>query len=219
MLDLESHACARTTMAPCSPSQQSGWHRRTITVHHRGSKYTSNAARDAELRLAAKLGDDIVQRLHQKYGTGKYVSNVANIRGDDYDRRQMIADLLFNDASPFGPDDEDSLRMLPDKTLRALRDQFLATNRHAPVSNRQTFVANADELHAMAQDHGTSDVARAIANSRAENERIRQRADEYCRRNPIARNAPALHANSSDEEVAAMSQNIGAVAFIQNKGR
>jgi hypothetical protein len=49
----------------------------------------------------------------------------GNERGDDDDHRQIVADLISNDDSPFTPDDEDSLRMMSGETLRKMRDAYL----------------------------------------------------------------------------------------------
>jgi hypothetical protein len=46
-------------------------------------------------------------------------------RGSDDDRRQIIADLISSDDSPFTPDDEDALRMMSNDALRTVRDDFL----------------------------------------------------------------------------------------------
>lgn len=49
----------------------------------------------------------------------------TNRRGPADDYRQMVADLISNDASPFVPADEDSLRMMSYDTLVAMRDKFI----------------------------------------------------------------------------------------------
>lgn len=49
----------------------------------------------------------------------------TNKRGADDDFRQMVADLISNDASPFVPDDEYALRDMSYDSLKALRDQYL----------------------------------------------------------------------------------------------
>lgn len=59
----------------------------------------------------------------------------TNARGSDDDRRQIMADLLSNDASPFVPDDMYSLMELSEPTLKSLRDKYLGS---APASNQQT---------------------------------------------------------------------------------
>lgn len=55
----------------------------------------------------------------------------ANRRGDDADYRQMVADLISNDASPFVPEDEDSLRMMSYATLTSMRDAFVPGGKKA----------------------------------------------------------------------------------------
>lgn len=54
-------------------------------------------------------------------------------RGSDDDRRQMIADLISDDASPFTPDDEESLRYMSDASLKEMRDQYV---KRQTTSNR-----------------------------------------------------------------------------------
>lgn len=49
----------------------------------------------------------------------------ANERGRDDDWRQMIADLISNDSSPFVPDDLDALSYMSLGTLTRLRDGYL----------------------------------------------------------------------------------------------
>lgn len=49
----------------------------------------------------------------------------ANERGQDDDRRQIIADLISRDDSPYTPDDEQSLMMMSDGTLRRMKDDYL----------------------------------------------------------------------------------------------
>jgi hypothetical protein len=49
----------------------------------------------------------------------------TNARGEDDDFRQMVADLISNDASPFVPDDEYALRDMSYDTLKAIRDNYL----------------------------------------------------------------------------------------------
>jgi len=61
---------------------------------------------------------------------GLMVTLFANERGQDDDRRQIIADLISSDNSPYTPDDEQSLMMMSDATVRRMRDDYLseATN-------------------------------------------------------------------------------------------
>lgn len=56
---------------------------------------------------------------------GINVAPKTNERGDDDDYRQMIADLISNDSSPFLPEDEDSLRMMSYATLTKMRDAYV----------------------------------------------------------------------------------------------
>lgn len=53
------------------------------------------------------------------------VTLFANERGQDDDRRQIIADLISRDDSPYTPDDEQSLMMMSDGTLRRMKDDYL----------------------------------------------------------------------------------------------
>jgi hypothetical protein len=46
----------------------------------------------------------------------------TNERGEDDDRRQMVADLISHEDSPFLPDDEESLRSMTEETLKKMRD-------------------------------------------------------------------------------------------------
>jgi hypothetical protein len=52
-------------------------------------------------------------------------NNKRHARGSDDDRRQMVADLIASDDTPFIPDDEDSLRMMSTDTLKTVRDTYL----------------------------------------------------------------------------------------------
>lgn len=57
-----------------------------------------------------------------------------NARGSDDDWRQITADLIASDASPFTPDDMDALRMLSYPTLVYLRDEYLGDNDDPPAT-------------------------------------------------------------------------------------
>lgn len=63
-----------------------------------------------------------------------------NERGDDDDVRQMVADLISSDDSPFLPEDEDSLRMMSIDTLKKMRDKFLGAE-----EDEETETAEEDE--------------------------------------------------------------------------
>lgn len=58
----------------------------------------------------------------------------ANERGEDNDVRQIVADLISADASPFVPNDEDGLRYMSEDTLQKMRDAFLG-NAEEPEDN------------------------------------------------------------------------------------
>lgn len=70
-------------------------------------------------------------------------SLLANERGSDDDTRTIVSDLISNDASPFTPDDEDSLRMMTADTLKKMRDQFLAQADEEEAEEEE--VENADD--------------------------------------------------------------------------
>jgi hypothetical protein len=63
------------------------------------------------------------------------VKFVQNERGDDEDFRQMVADLISNDGSPFVPDDEESLRMMSLETLTKMRDAYKPEEEAEEVAN------------------------------------------------------------------------------------
>ena len=48
-----------------------------------------------------------------------------NARGSDDDPRQIVADLISSDNSPFTPDDFDGLRMMRPELLAVMRDKYL----------------------------------------------------------------------------------------------
>ena len=50
----------------------------------------------------------------------------TNDRGEEDDRRMIIADLLSNDSTPFMPDDEMALQAMSDDTLLKLKAAYLA---------------------------------------------------------------------------------------------
>lgn len=64
-----------------------------------------------------------VTKILQALGIG-HKPNV-NERGEDDDFRQMVADLISDDRSPFVPNDEESLRYMSYDTLKKMRDDYL----------------------------------------------------------------------------------------------
>lgn len=104
-------------------------------MYHRGSHHRQHTptAQDIELRNQAKLGDRLCNQIdvwRSKQGLKPFTNadlkgNVVHKRGSDDDRRQMIADLISDDASPFTPEDEEALRFMSDASLRQMRADHL----------------------------------------------------------------------------------------------
>ena len=108
---------------------------------------------------------------------------MRNARGSDDDRRQIIADLLSDDRSPFTPDDEQALNMARDEILRHWRDEYLKpakskTQRHGNCldgiitkAELGTMVANAvaEALagHGLATHTPKADARRAVVDEQA----------------------------------------------------
>lgn len=101
----------------------------------------------------------------------------TNARGSDDDRRQIAADLISNDDSPFVPDDLYSLMELSHDSLRALRDTFLkappATQKQgdAPVSDKKPAdngSAPATNNVARVSDMSVADFTALVANTARE---------------------------------------------------
>jgi hypothetical protein len=184
------------------------------------------------MRRAAALGDDICKRLADKHRnqrryeqtardpiadavasinklsavlkTAHFHHPASHARGDDDDRRQIIADLISDDRSPFKPDDEEALRFMSHEALREMKRQYLTANSHTPTANQ---LANRD--FSFGAGLAGADFARRQA-------QVKANSDAYIARNPVARSAPVT--NSNDEAVQAMGANIGAVEFLRRKG-
>lgn len=62
----------------------------------------------------------------------------TNARGQDDDRRQIVADLISLNESPFMPDDEDSLRSMSEITLRQLRNRYATAKPRVHHTNDDT---------------------------------------------------------------------------------
>jgi hypothetical protein len=62
----------------------------------------------------------------------------GNERGDDGDARQIIADLISREESPFLPDDENSLRSMSEETLKKMRDQYLSASEETEDGEPET---------------------------------------------------------------------------------
>jgi hypothetical protein len=93
----------------------------------------------------------------------------AHARGQDDDRRQIMADLLSDDRSPFTPDDEQSLMMMSDTTLRTLRDRYLRANSGASNMHAHDLIRLPDGSYLRAGDlEAYQEEQRALhANARA----------------------------------------------------
>jgi hypothetical protein len=97
-------------------------------------------------------------------GKGAKPKAKKNERGEDDDRRQIMADLISHEDSPFLPDDEESLRSMTDETLKKMRDAYItraegdeeeAEPAVAEETDEEAPVENADD-----EDDGDAPVAR-----------------------------------------------------------
>jgi hypothetical protein len=209
-------------------------------VHHRNksSKYVVSAAEADELRRQCAMGDHLnreIDRWREKQGLPAFTNAhlrtnstrdpiadaVAKInalsaslkssaRGDDGDTRQIIADLISDDRSPFTPDDEMALRHMSAATLKEMRGKYLTANSHRPV-------ANADPVIKAMSAHGP---AGADFHNRA-NERKRL-SDLYIARHPVQSrpifpSKSGVVVNSNEDAVKAMSANSGALSVFKKR--
>ena len=78
----------------------------------------------------------------------KAVGMKGNERGEDDDFRQMIADLISREESPFMPEDEESLRMMSMDTLTKMRNKFLPK---AKEEDKQHMSGNKQERAALVE--------------------------------------------------------------------
>jgi hypothetical protein len=97
-----------------------------------------------------------------------------NERGKDNDYRQMIADLISNDSSPFVPDDEYALREMSYDTLKKMRDAYVELETNSSqggpemadeVKPEQTPVANAEAPNETPAYMTAEQVADIVANA------------------------------------------------------
>ena len=104
-----------------------------------GCGVRANERSTATMSEPDKTGDEkvsvnAVTRILHAMGIGREPK--TNERGADDDFRQMVADLISNDKSPFLPDDEFSLREMSYDTLKRMRDDYLgdgvAANKKTP---------------------------------------------------------------------------------------
>lgn len=83
---------------------------------------------NAYMRQHRDMNPAAVQHVYVRQPNGSYNVEVVphgNARGSREDARQMVADLISDDAAPFTPDDAQSLRSMSIDTLRVLRDRYL----------------------------------------------------------------------------------------------
>lgn len=84
-----------------------------------------NMSTEGEDKVSVSALAKVFEMLGIKPNAGDGKGLETNRRGDDDDYRQVIADLISNDKSPFVPQDEDSLRMMSYETLLNMRDTYL----------------------------------------------------------------------------------------------
>jgi hypothetical protein len=132
----------------------------------------------------------------------------SHARGDDDDSRQIIADLISDDDSPFLPDDEMALRHMSGATLKEMKRKYLkrkAANASAVSNGDPAFTAMHANIGAVAylaaKAKEENPVVARINASALENDRRRQSADEYIKRNP---RRGAVTANRDDPAFQAM---------------
>jgi hypothetical protein len=211
-----------------------------LSVHYRNksSKYVVSAAEADELRRQCALGDHLnreIDRWREKQGLPAFTNAhlktnstrdpiadaVAKInalsaslkssaRGDDGDTRQIIADLISDDRSPFTPDDEMALRHMSASTLKEMRGKYLTANSHRAV-------ANADPVIKAMSARGP---AGADFHERA-NERKRL-SDLYIARHPVQGrpifpSKSGVVVNSNDAAVKAMLAYTGALSVFKKR--
>lgn len=88
-----------------------------------------------------KVSVNAVTRILNAIGIGH--TPKVNERGEDDDYRQMVADLISDDRSPFVPNDEESLRYMSYDTLKTIRDQYLGDG---VAANKQKEPAKEEDL-------------------------------------------------------------------------
>jgi hypothetical protein len=101
--------------------------RRVVVTPEMAADLERRAAEGERIRAAIDR-----RRRKRAFGCGcaactkeKTMAFRKHARGSDDDRRQIIADLISNDDSPFTPADMDALGMMTEASLRAMRDDFL----------------------------------------------------------------------------------------------
>src|SRR5262245_48471089 len=84
-----------------------------LKAKHPNQKLYTHSSRQSDLQRSVT---DAVNKAMAplKSSVSKMVANAlkTGARGDDDDRRQIIADLISDDRSPFTPEDEEALRFM-----------------------------------------------------------------------------------------------------------
>lgn len=75
--------------------------------------------------VGVKEGDSKAADLRKKVANALEKAFTSNERGEPDDVRQMRADLISSEDSPFTPDDEGALAMMTEATLKKMRDTYL----------------------------------------------------------------------------------------------
>lgn len=107
---------------------------------------------------ANRNGDPMTQESQESKSVLQILTRFlsSNARGKDDDRRQIVADLISNDASPFTPDDMYGLMDMTQDALEALRQQYLSS----PEANKgDTLVSNCNKTTGAAAPVAPNSVA------------------------------------------------------------
>lgn len=92
-----------------------------------------------------KAVDALKLALNQAIKGNKAPAKKKNERGEDDDRRQIVADLISREESPFLPDDEESLRSMSEDTLKRMRDQFVKASAEDDEDDEPAVAEETDE--------------------------------------------------------------------------
>lgn len=134
-----------------------------------GCGVRANERSTATMSEPDKAGDEkvsvnTVTKILQAIGIGREPK--TNERGADDDFRQMVADLISNDKSPFVPDDEYSLREMSYDTLKRMRDDYLgdgvAANKNKASDDPEK---EEEDKEVKANQEGASDVSQDPKNN------------------------------------------------------
>lgn len=110
--------------------------------------------------ILSALGFDASDEAKKAAVTKELNKLVGNARGNSDDVRQIVADLISNDASPFTPDDEESLRMMSEDTIKSMADQYLTqSDTEEPAAMEEEPAVNEDDEPAV--NEGEEEVANA----------------------------------------------------------